>query len=154
MQTRDFTWSLGSICVHPLQCVGRYWPANSAEAATLLINVKLEDFKDSLKFIELLKEATLENGGLTKEQLTCLHNSVQEKFIIDDPVVCLSIVLFTLENTLQEYYNAVRDATIMYSLDHQVLTLYKVLHIHGSCMCPHPVCDLDTIVHQEGYGPT
>ena len=76
MQTRDFTWSLGSICVHPLHCAGRYWPANSAEAATLLINVKLEDFKDSLKFIELLKEATLENSGLTKEQLTCLHNSV------------------------------------------------------------------------------
>ncbi|KAI0687316.1 hypothetical protein C8Q76DRAFT_698796 [Earliella scabrosa] len=69
---------------------------------------ELEDFKDSLKFIELLKEATLENSGLTKEQLTCLHNSVREKFIIDDPVVCLSIVLFTLENTLQECYNAIQ----------------------------------------------
>ena len=97
------------------------------EAEDPPIEVKREDLRYALEFIELLKNATLEGSGLTEEQVHRLRSPPQTEFTIRDPVVRLSVALFlALENASQECYNAVRDAIIAYSADIPVLTLFKV----------------------------
>lgn len=95
------------------------------------VNVKRQDIKYTLEYIDLLKEATLEMSGLAEDEVHRLRNPMEEEFDITDPVIRLSIDLYlALSNASLETYNLVRDAIATYSPDIKVLTLYKVRAIH------------------------
>lgn len=83
------------------------------------------------EFIELIKNATLEDSGLTERQVHRLRNPPEKPFEIKDKDTLLSIKLFlACGNASQETYNAVCDAIKEHSPDIQVLSLAQVGVFH------------------------
>ncbi|RDX40597.1 hypothetical protein OH76DRAFT_1459464 [Lentinus brumalis] len=91
------------------------------------IRVTREDIKNTYEYIELLKNATLEESGITPRQLERLKNPPQEAFEIKDADTLLSIKIFmAIGNASQETYNAVADAIKEHSPHIEMMSLAQV----------------------------
>lgn len=77
--------------------------------------VKLDSLKTSLGFIQLIRDATLEDGysNLDAESLHRLRNPRTEPIDVSDPSLRLAIDLFSaISNSAQETYTTVRNAIL------------------------------------------
>ncbi|KAI8990710.1 hypothetical protein BD414DRAFT_413739, partial [Trametes punicea] len=91
------------------------------------IEVTLDDMKDTLEFIRLLQNATLEESGLPSEGIHRIRNPIDQPLRIQDPDVQLAIELYiAVSNASEETYNAIRDALMRRFPEMEVLSLYKV----------------------------
>lgn len=89
----------------------------------------IEDVSIALKFIELLKNASLDNEeeSLTTEVLDQIRGPFQEPLTLDNPDERLSLDLFlAVTNASEETYNSVRDGILRRYPDSGILTYYKV----------------------------
>ncbi len=122
-----------------LQCLYIAAPAREhlpPEAQEPAIRVTREDIKKTYEYIELLKNATLEESGITPRQLDRLKNPPQERFEIKDADTLLSIKIFmACGNASQETYNAVADAIKEHSPHINVLSLAQVCTSCCSLVC-------------------
>lgn len=93
----------------------------------------IEDIKTSLDFINLLKNASLDNQIHHKfddDSLYNLQNPPQEQLFIDDPDVRLSLDIFmATTNASQESYNAIRQAILRRYPNSSILTFYKIKNL-------------------------
>ncbi|OJT06946.1 hypothetical protein TRAPUB_10052 [Trametes pubescens] len=94
------------------------------------VEVMMEDIKNALTFINLLKGATLDDpkySGLGEETITRLQNPPQELLEINKPDELLSIKIFlALHNTADECYEKVRLAIMQDNDKKKLLSLYQV----------------------------
>jgi hypothetical protein len=89
----------------------------------------LEDLITAMKFIELLRSASLDNESekLSFEVLNQLRNPSQKPLTVEDPDERLSIELFlSVTNASEATYNSVRTAIIYRYPDSRILSYYKV----------------------------
>ncbi|KAL7284823.1 hypothetical protein ACG7TL_002133 [Trametes sanguinea] len=116
-----------------------------AEADEALPDSTREDIKNALRYIELLRSATLGSSGLEDDVLEQLQNPLQEELKITDPDVVLSIELYMASaNGSKETYDAIRDAITRRDVRVEVLSYYKVKRtiekLTGICSVVHDMC--------------
>ncbi|CDO77253.1 hypothetical protein BN946_scf184753.g3 [Trametes cinnabarina] len=101
--------------------------AQPTEADEVFPEVTRKDMKNTLKYIELLRSATLGESGLDEEVLEQLQNPLCEELKLTNPDVTLAIEVYMASgNGSRETYNAVRDAIMRRFPDVKLLTHYKV----------------------------
>lgn len=92
------------------------------------IKVTLADMKDSLEFIRLIQEATLDGSNLSAEVIDRIRNPPQEPLKIDDADVLYWVEIYmAVGNASEETYHAVRAATMRRYPLMKALSLYKVI---------------------------
>ncbi|PSS05359.1 hypothetical protein PHLCEN_2v3915 [Hermanssonia centrifuga] len=90
---------------------GEFEVENLGDAQEELPHVYIDDLRTAYDFIDGLRNATLENGGLSEASISRLQNPLQESLDLEDCTVLLSIDIFlTLDNASEDHYNRVRDA--------------------------------------------
>src|SRR5262249_2984516 len=81
---------------------------DSSESASTIENVRIVQ-----QFIEELRSATLENGGLDEDTLDRLRNPPHELVAISDPDIRFSLDIFlSCTNASEAFYNSFRQATL------------------------------------------
>ena len=87
----------------------------------------IENIKFTQEYIEGIRTATFENGGLDNDVIHGLHNPCDESISISDPDVHLSLDLFlAITNALEQTYHACRDAILHRYPDSGILLYYLV----------------------------
>ena len=100
-------------------------PDAEAPGATFVPNVA--DLRTSLEFIDALKAATLDNGGLDEDVLERLRNPLTEPADASDPDFRLSLDLFlSTTNASEETYNKSRAGVLRRHPDDDVLSYARV----------------------------
>ena len=90
---------------------------------------RLENVRTTQSFIQLIKDATYENGNLDDEMCYRLRNPLERTADDDvaDPNVRYSLDLFlAITNSAQETYTTVREATLRRHPDDPILSYHEV----------------------------
>lgn len=88
---------------------------------------QLEDLQTSQEFIDVLKAATLDNGGLDKGVLQQLHQPLNEPLDASDPDLRLSLDLFlSCSNVSEETYHSSRAAILCRHPDDKILSYAQI----------------------------
>jgi hypothetical protein len=88
---------------------------------------ELTDLQMSLEFINALKAATLDNGGLDEDTLQRLRQPPTEPADPGDPDFRLSLDLFlSTSNASEETYNSTRAAVLRRHLDDDILSYARI----------------------------
>lgn len=79
------------------------------------------------QFIERIRNATLDNGGLDEHTKWRLRNPIEEVGEINDPQIRLSIDIYlSVTNTSEATYNKVRDAVLRCYPESNILSYHSV----------------------------
>jgi hypothetical protein len=106
---------------------------------------RIENVQLALQYIEEIRAATLDNGGLDEAIIGRLRNPQQGPVDISDPDVRLSLDLFlALGNASEETYKACREAILRRYPDSCLLSLHSVKNlvtdITGVILVPDDMC--------------
>ena len=115
------------------------------EMEDLLDKTELSDLKESLLFIKALRETSLDDTTLEKDDLYRLRNPPTEPPDISDPDVRLSLDIFiALDQSSQDAYRKVRTAITRRFPACNILTFEQVRaktkEISGVCMLSNDMC--------------
>ncbi len=97
----------------------------------LLPTATLDNLKEAQAFIELLKNATLddEHSALSKETVDAIRNPVTEPLTIDDPSFRLSLDIFlACDKSSEKTYGKMCAAVLRYDPLCEILSYEQVLH--------------------------
>lgn len=93
----------------------------------MLLNTKLSELKESWRFIEALRGATLVDSDLDDESINRLKNPIEEQLAINDRDIRLSIDLYlALDDASQDTYGTVRTAILHRYPDSAILSFDQV----------------------------
>ena len=106
---------------------------------------QLADLRTSQEFIDALKAATLDDGGLDKEVLQRLREPLAEPLDASDPDLRLSLDLFlSCSNASEETYHSSRAAIIRRHPDDEILSYAriksKIAELSGVVPILHHMC--------------
>jgi hypothetical protein len=88
---------------------------------------QVADLRTSQEFIDALKAATLDDGGLDKEVLQRLRQLLTEPLDVNDPDLRLSLDLFlSCSNASEETYHSSRAAILRCHPDDKVLSYARI----------------------------
>lgn len=122
----------------------------------MLLSARLNELKESWRFIDALRGASLEGSGLDKECINRLKFPIEAQLLIDNPDVRLSIELYlALDVASQDTYGAVRKA-ILHRYPHSMVLSFdqvrrKVAELSGVVPINHDMCIKGCIAYTGPY---
>ncbi|KAE9390188.1 hypothetical protein BT96DRAFT_776556, partial [Gymnopus androsaceus JB14] len=105
----------------------------------------IEHVRITEQFIELIYNATLDNGGLDEHTKWRLQNPIKEVAEITDPHIRLSIDIYlSVPNASEATYNKVRNAVLQCYPDSNILLYHSVKQhiadLTGIISISHTMC--------------